>query len=406
MSDTTEETEEFTSLYTGTGKLNQQDCSFEVGQRPDGQIRVYCTFSESPKLINAHGVEWCGKTGDGRRVCGKGPFQNRPWDVDYDTEPVTHFSRYRMWELTVGEPDWNKAHSISFALTNFLFCGNEAQQCDRPFWKDTLSLKLDGLAVTFQKVSDYDAIYNSVIGAKQTEVTCKLTIEVAGRCCDEMRKMANRICDLLTIAQGRRIEWINYEVYDSKSSKVFTHHAARRTDRRNGFRLIDFRQANRAINYLERGYPAYIRFDMKYPTMLNGVASMITDSNSTRFTLTRALIMFSVVDALGKKLLEQTLISQGKPLRNSYPISDKISALKTSYKVCLSADEIDYFRESRNSVVHELKFHTKDTVREYERCFHIFHRLLLRILYYQSEYFDITLPGRFGFGINNLHPCP
>ncbi len=392
MSVSAEESEKIFTLYEGTGKLNQQDSSFEVGQRSDGQIRVYCAFSDSPNLVNAHGVELCGRTNDGIKICGKGPFQNRPWDVDYGTEPVTYFSHYRMWKLTIGEPDWSKAHSVSFALTNFLFCGNDANSGGGGTCYNTVKLKLDGSDIVFQKVDNYYDIDNAVCNGKGTEVTCELTIDVDGRCREEMRKMANRICDLLTIAKGRRIEWINYRVYDANSTLIFTYHESRRTDSRNGFRLINFRQANRFTNFLERGYPAYKQFDTDYPTILNGVASMIFDSNAIRFSLPHALIMFSMVDALSNKV------------SNSEYLESRIKRLNNLYRVRLTKKERKLFVESRNCVVHELKFKTGNTRKEYQKCYQIFHRVLLRILDYQSVYFDITLPEPYGFGENTLHP--
>ncbi len=395
MSELTEKYGNFINLYEGKGKLNKQDCKFEVGQRSDGQIRVYCTFSDSPELVNAHGVKFCGRIDGDGNVCGKGPFQNRPWDVNYDTEPEEYFSQYGLGELTVGEPDWIKAHSVTFALTNFLFCGNDQNSGGRGTCYNALKLQLDNSNITFQKVANYNEIHNTVIKGESTEVTCELAIEVAGRSRDEIRKTANRICDLLTIAKGRKISWINYKVYDTNSCEIFTFCESRLTDPKNGFELIDFRQAKQSVNYLERGYPAYKQFDSSFPTMLNGVASMITDSNSTRFTLTRALVIFSMVDALSKKVC------------NSDNFESRIKCLNNLYGVCLKRKERIYFKDSRNSVVHELKFHTSDTMKEFETCCQIFHRLLLRILDYQSKYFDITLQrGDPRFRVSKLRARP
>lgn len=408
MSELTDNYGKFIKLYDGEGKLNQQTCEFQIGQLSDGHVVVFCPFLGEPPRVKRNEIELTGLTDDGKEVVAKGIVRQK--QTIHPGLEESYFECFyeslRSFETTIGTSDWSKAHSVTFAITNFLFCGNDANSGGRGTCYNVLNLSIDGMDISIAKVADFENLVNVVDRGEKTEVTCELTIEVAGRTQEEMRTIANRICDLLTIAKGRKISWINYKIFDANSSEVFTFHESRLTDPKNGYELIDFRQAKRIINYLEWGYPAYEQFDSSYPTMLNGVASMITDSNSTRFTLTRALIMFSVVDALGKKVLDQMRISQGKPLRDSYAIADKVNALRTSYKVCLSADEIKYFRESRNSVVHELKFHTSDTVREYERCYHIFHRLLLRILDYQSEYFDITLPGRFGFGNNFLHPCP
>lgn len=395
MSETTEETEEFISLYEGSGKLNEQDCEFQVGQRSNGQIRVYCKFSESPDIVNAHGVALSGWTNDGLKVCAKGPLQRRPWDVDYETEPETYFSQYRMTDLTIGEPDWSDTHLVKFAVTNLLFCGNDVHSGGRGTCYNALKLKLNDLNITFHKVDDYYEIENSVISGNQTEVTCELAIEVSNRNCEEIRKVANRICDLLTIAKGRKIEWINYRVYDANSSIIFMSYQARRTDPRIGYKLIDFRQANRAINYLERGFLAYEKFDLCHPTLLNGIANIMFDTNAARFTITHALSMNCMVDAISKRVC------------NNDHFESRIKRLNNVFGVCLTSKERKYFVDSRNSVVHELKFHTSDIRKEYETCYHIFHRLILRILDYQSEYFDITLQrGDPRFLVSKLRACP
>ncbi len=413
---------EFTSLYEGTGILNQQHCEFEVGQKSDGQIRVYCTFSESPDLVNASGVELCGRTNDGIKVCGKGPFQNRPWDVDYNTEPENYFSNYEISDLTIGKPNWSRAHSVTFTITNLLFCGNDQDSGGRGTCYNALKLQLDGSHTRFLKVDNYYDIDNTVCIGETTEVTCELAIEVDGRSRDELRKMVNRICDLLTISQGRRIEWINYKVYDANSSLIFTFHQSRRTDPRNGFVLINFQQANTAINYLELGYPAYKQFASSHPTILNGVAILMADSYGLRFTLPHALIMFSMVDALCNKVSNHDYFrGRMRDLVDHYciPISKcsskrcgrgcgtcKPKCKSKCKNKCESKCEINRFVKSRNCVVHDLKFKTNDSRKEYGTCYHIFHRMLLRILDYQSVYYDVSLPDQHGFQENRLHPCP
>lgn len=396
MSELTEKYGKFVITYKGEGKLNQQECEFKVGQQPAGGIIAQYVLHDWPKSVTAHGVELRGHTDKGLKVFGKGPYQN--WlRRNHDTE--THTIDYRFQTLNVGEVDWSKAHSIRFAITNFLFCGNDKQAGGRSNCLNVLKLKLDGLNISFQKVASYDNVVNSVDRGEETEVTCELTIEVAGRSQEEILEFARNICDLLTIAKGRKINWINYKVYDANSSIIFTSHQSQRTDpNNNGYKLIDFKRAQTTVTYLEQCYPAYKQFDLCHPTMLNEVANIIVDANTPRFFLNRALIMFSMVDALSNKVSS-----------NGGDFTARIRCLKTRYNVCLDDDEISFFVKSRNNVVHELKFRNSDIndmIEEYEKCYHIFHRLLLRILDYQSHYFDITLQRYSGIKINILRPCP
>ena len=400
MSELTEKYGKFVITYKGEGKLNQQECEFKVGQQPDGGIIAQCVLHDWPKPVTAHGVELHGWAKD-IKIFGKGPLQKRTpkqkQTPNIDDSSQIHCIDYGFQTLNVGEEDWSKAHSIRFAITNFLFCGNDEQAGGRSNCLNVLKLKLDGLNISFQKVASYDNVVNSVDRGEKTEVTCELVIEAASRSQKEIIKIADSICDLLTIAKGRKINWINYEVYDANSSIIFTSHQSQPTDPNNGYELIDFKWPRTAVTYLEQCYPAYKQFDLCHPTMLNRVATMIFDSNTTRFTLPHALVMFSVVDALSNK------VSSNRYFR------DRIRCLKTLYNVCLDEKEIKFFKESRDSVVHELKFcnsDINDMIEEYEKCYHIFHRLLLRILDYQSHYFDITLQRHSGIKINILRPCP
>ena len=394
MSKLTEKYGKFVSLYEGEGKLNQQECKFEIGQRPDSTIIVYYPFWGLPQReVERSEIELNGFTEDAINLVAEGKVNYEctihPGIIESFNE--FYYKSLRPFHLTIGEADWSKAHSIKFAITNFIFSGNETQAYDR------LNLNLDDLNVSFQKVADYDEIYNSVVGGNKTEVTCELTIEVAGRSQKEILEFARNICDLLTIAKGRKINWINYKVYDANSSIIFTSHQSQLTDPNNGYELINFRQAQMAITYLEQCYPAYKQFDLCHPTMLNEVANIIVDANTPRFFLNRALIMFSMVDALSKKV------------SSNRDFTARIRCLKTLYNVCLDDEEISFFVKSRNSVVHKLKFRANDMsdmIEEYEKCYHTFHRLLLRILDYQSHYFDITLQRYSRIKINILRPCP
>lgn len=398
----------FIKLYDGEGNLIHQACEFQIGQLSDGQVVVFCPFLGDPPRVKRNEFELTGLTDDGKEVFAKGIVRQKqtihPGLEDSYFE--CFYESLRPFELTVGTPDWSRAHSVTFSITNFLFCGNDANSGGRGTCYNAINFRLDGLDISIAKVADYESLVDAVDRGEQTEVTCKLTVEVGGRSRDDVRKIANRICDLLTIAKGRKISWISYRVLGANSSELFRFHENRLTDRKNGFELIDFRQPARTIDYMERGYSAHKRFDIDCPALLNGVASLIVDSNANRFTLSRALIMFSIVDALGKNVLDHKHRSKGQTPPDRYSTDEKINVLVTTFHACVSTDEVEYFRLSRNSVVHELKFHTNDTVKEYQTCYHIFHRLLLRILDYQAVYFDITLPGRFGFGTSFLHTCP
>ena len=400
MSKLTEKYGKFVSLYEGEGKLNQQECKFEIGQRPDGTIIVYYPFWDSPQREGDRlEIELNGFTEDAINLVAKGrvKYEHTIHLGIVESFNEIYYTSLRPFDLTIGKADWSKAHSIKFAITNFLFCGNDKQAGGRSNCLNVLKLKLDGLNISFQKVADYDEIYNFAVGGNKIEVTCELTIEVAGRSRKEILEFARNICDLLTIAKGRKINWINYKVYDANSSIIFTSHQSRLTDPNNNrYELINFRQAQIAITYLEQCYPAYKQFDLCHPTTLNKVANIIVDANATRFFLTRALIMFSMVDALSKKV------------SSNRDFTARIRCIKTLYNVCLDDEEISFFVKSRNSVVHKLKFRTNDMsdmVEEYEKCYHIFHRLLLRILDYQSDYFDITQYDP-RFRTNKLQVCP
>ena len=118
------------------------------------------------------------------------------------------------FEMNVGsELDWSRAHTAKFAITNFKFVGNEKDEYCTGGWRRTdLKLKLDDMKISFQKVEMYDSIINSLERNKNTEITCELAIEVDNHAQEEILEIVDRICSLLTIARGTKINWISYRL--------------------------------------------------------------------------------------------------------------------------------------------------------------------------------------------------
>lgn len=75
----------------------------------------------------------------------------------------------------------------------------------------------------------------------------------------------------------------------------------------------------------------------------------------------------------------------------NYPaIQKKIKRFRDEFKVPLQNQEITDFKETRDSLVHSMKFRTENPLAEYLSAVHLLDRMLLCLLGYDGYYIDIT----------------
>ena len=420
MSKLTDQFGTLVSFYKGSGTINQEACEFEIGQTANGAIVIYVDkFLQQMRQA----IELKGTVEDGRVLVAEGDVR-RIEDIS-STECFLHssppFHSSDPFHFTVGELACADAVQVKFAITNLLFRGNDADSNSWMTGIGRLNVELDGTKVSFEKDENYTDLLNPVGSGDSTEVTCSLITEVSGKSKEEVLKFALDICDLLTIGTGRKICWINYTVSDASGSDVYSYYQYRFTDKRTGRELIDFRNGGHAAAFLEQCYPAYKSYDVSNPGTLHSMGLMLIDANSFGFMKTRALIIYSITDTLS--YMESTHKSLRGRLRDivdnhSVPIEKCKKKrcgrgcgtcqpkCKNCKNECEAKCEIGQFVDGRNRIVHKLQFPTDDDTKEYYAVLSFMHRLLLRMLNYDSHFVDVRYNHDPRFRTNLLRPSP
>ena len=189
-------------------------------------------------------------------------------------------------------------------------------------------------------------------------------------------EFANDICILLALASGKTVDWVDMRLYDSKAALLCCHYQHRRISAAFQFDMIDFTDIDVAGKYLSECYPEYKQINPQYH--IDTAAFMLGDLRPHPLLETRALLVYSIVDSFSQKL------------SNNDSFESRLKYLLNTFRVSFKNKEVNYFVKSRNSIAHEFEFDTKDEREEFFKNLNLFHRLILRMLGYDSYYIDVT----------------
>ena len=144
------------SQHHGEGTLNGLECEFEIGQMKCGTVVLYSTVDlRSATEADELEIELAGTTRDNVSIVAKGK-------VGTGSDPFSNgafcFGR-GPFEFTVGDINWNCVQEIRFSLTNFLFSFSVGRAGELVDNLVRLGVTLDGTDVTFEKTSQFDAVW-------------------------------------------------------------------------------------------------------------------------------------------------------------------------------------------------------------------------------------------------------
>ena len=393
---------EFHSVYRGVGKLNGRDCEFEIGQKPSGDIYLCCHSQELLPESNGN-LELIGTADEGSvHVEGKVIRTTVRENFDY------YYCNAGKFEMDVGKLDWGRTHTVKFAITNFMFVGNEKEEYSTGGWRRTdLKLQLDDVNISFQKVEMYDSIIKSLERNKNTEITCELAIEVDNHAQEEILEIVDNICSLLTIARGTKINWISYKLLDSDSELICHHCEPRITVPYTSMALVKSLGIPKCtIDFLTQCYSTYKEWNSQYH--FNDIGNFLVDIHSRGFLETRCLLLFSVVEVLTRSLSDSK-----EPLKRLRDFVDmhNVSVEKCRQKKCgrgcgtcspnckecktrceLNC-EIGKFIQDRNEFVHRMRFPNDKITEGYYRNLRFLHRMILSSLNFGGELYDWSKGG-------------
>lgn len=397
---------EFHSVYQGIGTLNGRDCEFEIGQKPEGDIRLICGSDEIWPECNELALEGIA---DEFRIYSAGKVIRTHAGRGESAAYCYHYQSAGKFELDARLCPWSEAHTVRFAITNLEFMGNKQEEYGTGGWRRTdLNVKLDGVNISFQKVEEYDSIIVSLKRSKNTEITCDLVMEVENHEQDEILNLADRICILLTIARGTKINWINYRLLDKESKLINQHHEPRVTVPYAGMPLVKSVNIPKCtIDFLTQCYPTYKERKSQYH--FDNIANFLVDIHSRGFLETRCLLLFSVAEVLTRSSFDNN-----KQLRRLRDFIDKHNVPvekcrekkcgrgcgtcvpkcnECKYK-CEPKCEIGKFIQDRNEFVHKMRFpHNEYITAGYYRNLSLLHRMILSALNFRGEFYDWSEGG-------------
>ena len=139
MSNLAEMYGEFHSVYRGVGKLNGSGCEFEIGQKPDGAIRLFCSSADIlPRKNEKDEIEHIELEGvvNSSPISANGRAIRTLYSPPSESDATVSIHHYYFtsagkFEINVGECAWEEAHTVRFAIANF---GGLYTKVDMPFF--------------------------------------------------------------------------------------------------------------------------------------------------------------------------------------------------------------------------------------------------------------------------------
>lgn len=129
-----------------------------------------------------------------------------------------------------------------------------------------------------------------------TQTTCHLVVDVADHSVEELAKFADSMCNLLTLAKGKKINYINYILLNMIEEPIQIVYESRFTDPKQGLML--YREP--ITRFLEDCYPKYVEMDGMY--RIRNFVDFLVQAYSTPYLESKCLIVFSAVEVLSKQV--------------------------------------------------------------------------------------------------------
>jgi hypothetical protein len=370
-----------------------------------------------------------GTTVDGRQTTATGLFETAwlPALAEKDVVYRAHICR----ELHIGDsPRDASSGSSRFAVTNL--------QVTTP-----VPIHHPSAAGEIRRIGESDERVRRLEFTKGVDITAELTITSGDP--DLRNHVAQDVCDLLSLGQGRRVQWISRVDHSSSGDALHWYHATLVTKPYNALPVIDPREHDDMTRFLDVSLPAFLArresgwlgrefvdayLDAKSQVdflELRGAklavtlemlkASMIAAGGAREFV--RAEADFKAVHrplqaALGNVLrehgwtgAERAVVHRNLDGLNRVPFRDLMESLCSEVGLALSDEDFRRFVKCRNSLVHRGRFYCETAnadqrrncpphdskVHEYLWLLQIVDRLFLRLVGYDGPWIDWSVPG-------------
>jgi hypothetical protein len=320
--------------------------------------------------------------------------------------------------------------SASFEIFNLVFeaARSRGAGADLPLFVADRQLSIVLMPTYAQRV-------RSLRSRRGVTGTATLSIPLASLAeTEEAGLIADRVCDLLTLATGTLVTWNNSILTDDDGqSRPGLIRSAPTRGYNGGWPLIDRRMAPHLSSFVEQTYPVYV--ELEQSLQLRRVIHAYADAMSSAFLETRALLIGALGEfltlraaevvglendaiprpivehlhgafvaemdeTLGRELAREALTSDvAAEIRQTVldklshlgdrSLRQKLAAVNEHFNAGLSPGEIRSFVITRNNMAHRMEFSdSPDSGDQFRHMRYVVDRILLALLRYNGPFVD------------------
>jgi len=424
--------------YSGEGTLfgaqgEEESCSFCVFQLRDGCC-VALTEVRDPDPVRAlqfnTATSLVGATSDDRPLTATGLFETTylpPIAGENNVVCRAHICR----EIDVGDALSDASSKVSrFAVTNLCIV-------------KAISINHPAARAQAVRVTEYADRSKRLQFSKAVDVTSELLVESTNQ--EPRNRVAQDICNLLSLAQGCRVQWISRVDYSSSGVASHWYHASLVTKPYVALPIVDPRRSDDTARFLDVALPVFLRRGELW-NLNQGLLDAYLDAKSevdflqlrgVKLAVTLEMLKACIIGVEGirefvrpkaefteivpllRTAVHGILVDQGWQNTeravayanlqglNRFPFRSLVEALCSEVGLTLTEEDLRLFVKCRNSLVHRCRFYCEtaddedrrncrphDTKEEeYFWLLHVMDRLFLRTVGYDGPWIDWSIPG-------------
>lgn len=413
--------------WSGTGEVvagaRKSPCSFRVHQRGDGTIVVDCE-NDGPATMSADRAALHGTTDSGEPLV--------TWESWITRHTSTSGPEGQSWTMRtlpshadVGDPKGAKV--LRYGLVNL----GDIHDNTRPEGEDgpCITLDLDGRRVRIFKRPDVESTLKELKLSHGIGITAEAVVEAGDLPLEATDEVVNRMCLLLTLAQGSGVHWIYRDAVDP-SGRVVATHCLNAVSKPYGGSYVLVPNEH-VVAFAEAAYPSWEQAERDWGVR-NAILGYTDAKGHADYHELRAVKMAVVLEHIKGVYLERThgeytlpddlfqqtlgtlqngvrkLLKELFPDQQSNLLDRVVGALaginRTSFPramrgaasemdLALDKHELDRVTTVRNSLIHRMRFSTEVKMEDHEQydLLNTFAgKLILAALHYHGTFYDWT----------------
>jgi hypothetical protein len=290
--------------YFGRGEIaNDQESAavdWAAAQYDDGQVLLACQGDTSTFGIFLSGAtRFDGTSSDGIKFDCRGDMGDLPFLRRIPDGQTGGWAVYRVNLLHADFPASGPPGLVRYLLTNFEF--------DRRKGRQRADLRLPGVEGNVRLVPDQTDTFavDRLRALRSPRATAWLEIVPQGGQAVTTRPIANAICDLLSIARGTKVAWIQEELLSTAGERTHLNHSNRITKPFTALAPIDPARIGGTPEFLEMSYPVYRERRERYRLDHGTIDSVLDAKVQTDFLETRGAKLAVALESLKQNVLIQ-----------------------------------------------------------------------------------------------------